>query len=58
MPLLALYNCGIFNCIPGSGVDCLQFLSQRTAGVGNLLTLQSAVLALFFYATTHVQDEQ
>ena len=40
---------------PGSGVDCLQL---RTAGVGNLLTLQSAVLALFFYATTHVQDEQ
>ena len=42
----------------GSATDCLQFLSQRTAGLANLQMLQSAVLALFYYAHTHVQDEE
>ena len=38
--------------------ECLQFLCQRTAGLTNLQTLQSAVLALFYYAHTRVQDEE
>ena len=44
-------------CI-GSAADCLQFLCQRTAGLTSLQALQSAVLALFYYAYTHVQDEE
>ena len=42
----------------GSATDYLQFLSQRTVGLANLQTLQSAVLALFYYAYTNVQDEE
>ena len=42
----------------GSAVDCLKFLCQRTGGGGNLPTLQCAVLALFYYANTHLQDEE
>ena len=42
----------------GSATDSLQFLSQRTAGLANLQTLQSAVLALFYYGYTNVQDEE
>ena len=53
------YACIIWPVNPtGSADDCLQLLSQRTTGVGSLQTLQSAVLVLFYYVLTHVDDDQ
>ena len=59
--IFAFFDVGLILCLSqhaDSAVDCLQFLSQRTSGGGNLHMLQSAVLALFYTGASYVQDEQ